>query len=176
MIRRFPTRRLWLAAAFLPVAGCDVYDEPVAARQAAPWPALADGTTASVRPTSIEYVEGYEAAAARAAAEDKPLFVMCRAGWCRWCSEMTAKVLSDEQIVRRSRTFVCVAVDADREADVCRRLGIRGFPTVLLIAPDGRELSRHTGRMSQKSLASLLDEAHARPSETLANPAAPLRR
>ena len=172
-----PPFGVWLSIAFmLCAAGCDVYDEPVrpvADRDAASgWSGLADGQRpyAGARPTGIEFVEGYASALARAELERKPLLVLFRASWCRWCGEMTAKVLSEQQVVQRSRRFICVAVDADRDRQICRTHGVRGYPTILVLSPDGRELARRTGKVAPKALATLLDEVDF-PAATMAAPA-----
>ncbi len=160
-----PSVGAWLSiAVVLAATGCDVYDEPVrpvADREAVPgWNGLAEGQRpySIGRPAGIEFVEGYASAVARAELERKPLLVLFRASWCRWCGEMTAKVLSEQQVVQRSRRFVCVAVDADRDPDICRTHGVRGYPTILVISPDGREISRRTGKVALKTLVAMLDD------------------
>lgn len=57
---------------------------------------------------------------------------------------------------------MCVTLDADRDAEVCQRLGVRGFPTVILQTPTGREVKRLTGRTEVRTLAAAIDEATAR--------------
>lgn len=93
----------------------------------------------------IEYVEGYEAGLRRAAADDRPMLVIFRAAWCRWCAELSQGPLADRRLVDISRQFVCVLVDADRHAADCRRWGVKEFPTVLIASPSGEERRRWTG-------------------------------
>jgi thiol:disulfide interchange protein len=157
-------------------AGCDVYDEPATAvadrSNADPWSGLSESQrpqAGTIRQAGIEYVEGYDSALARAAAERKPVLVLFRASWCRWCGDMTGRVLSEERVVRQSHRFVCVAVDADRDREICRRHDIRGFPTILLLGDDGREIARRTGRVGPAELASLLEKVEVDPT-TLATP------
>ena len=160
------------------LTGCDIYDEPAQpAAERDPsrgWSSLADGqrsyALASGKPTGIEYVEGYESAVTRAGLERKPLLILFRAGWCRWCGEMTSQVLASREVVEHSRRFICVAVDADRDRAVCRAHGVRGFPTILLVSADGRELARRTGKVSPDALVGMLDEVVA-PEAGLASPA-----
>jgi len=165
VLRERPSPAGWLSIAVVLVAtGCDVYDEPVrpvADRDDVPgWNGLAEGQRpyATGRPAGIEFVEGYPSALARAELERKPMLVLFRASWCRWCGEMTVKVLPEQQVVQRSRRFICVAVDADRDPDICRTHGVRGYPTILLISPDGREIARRTGKVALKTLVAMLDE------------------
>jgi thioredoxin-like negative regulator of GroEL len=67
-------------------------------------------------------------------------------------------VLSEQQVVQRSRKFICVAVDADRDPEICRTRGVRGYPTILVLSPDGREMARVTGKVALKTLVTMLDD------------------
>ena len=58
-----------------------------------------------------------------------------------------------------SRRAVCVLIDADRDAETCRTLGVKGFPTLLVLDPDGTERFRATGRTLPDTLAAALATA-----------------
>jgi thiol-disulfide isomerase/thioredoxin len=45
----------------------------------------------------------------------------------------------------------------DQDSAVSTALGVRGFPTTLIVAADGRILARHTGEVSGASLAALVE-------------------
>jgi hypothetical protein len=107
---------------------------------------------------AIEYVEGFEAGQRRAAAEGRPMLVLFRASWCRWCAELARGPLVDRRLVGLSRQFVCVMVDADRHPDECRRFGVREFPTLLLATSAGVERRRWTGCPAADELVSGLSE------------------
>lgn len=49
----------------------------------------------------------------------------------------------------------------DPDSAVSTALGVRGFPTTLIIAADGRILARHTGEVSAASLAALVETIEA---------------
>jgi hypothetical protein len=131
-------------------AGCEVRDE-LASPPAADWPAVPviDARplfpAAGATPTAVEYVEGYESGLRRAAEDGRPLLVVFRGSWCRWSAELVHGTLADQRIVDLSRRFVCVAVDADRDAATCRRFAVDRFPTVLLVDAAGTERFRVTG-------------------------------
>lgn len=153
------------------IAGCDIRDEAVEPAATAPLlrtdAALAGmlGRAAErITPQrrALEYVDGFEAGRKRAAAEAKPLLVICRAAWCRWSAEMTQDTLAEPRIIGLASRFVCVMVDADRHADTCRDLDVTAFPTVILLAPTGEERYRGVGRPSTPELVAAL-EATLRP-------------
>lgn len=143
-------------------AGCDVRDEPVR-QMVERWPGLGASSGSLVsggaREMTIEFVEDHAMARVRADAEGRPLMILFRAAWCRHSAEMARGILLDPEIVRRSRRFICVAVDADRDRAVCREYGVNGFPTILVVDADGTEVERHVGAMSPEHMAKLLDQS-----------------
>jgi len=138
----------------------DEVAEPAGARPIRLAPAVPETAAA------IEFVEGFAAGQRRAAAEARPMLVLFRASWCRWCAELARGALIDRRLVGLSRQFVCVMVDADRHPDECRRFGVREFPTLLLTTPAGAERRRWTGCPSADELVSGLSESL--PTERLA--------
>lgn len=159
--RRYRAQAVAAALAVFVTAGCEIRDEHVrAAGSARLWPAArtaddAGGADAQFR--DVEFVEGYEAAARRAAAEGRPLLLVFGASWCRWSGELARGPLADRDVVARSRRFVCVFVDADRDAATCRTFGVTAFPTVLVLDSGGGERFRATGAGAGGSLAAALD-------------------
>lgn len=154
-----PRRRRTVVAAWLVVlAGCDIRDE--APRPPRPQSLLGSGIAPGARGApAIEYVGGYDAGRQRALAEDRPLLLVCTAAWCRFSIDMTQRTLRDPGLVAVSRRAVCVQLDADRDATTCRALGVKGFPTLLVLASDGEERLRSTGRSSPEVLAAALERA-----------------
>jgi len=160
-----PRRTLlgWAGAGLLLVSlGCDVRDEPVR-EMVERWPGLGPSggplVSGAGRDTAIEFVEDHGMARARAGAEGRPLLILFRASWCRHSADMSRGMLLDPEIVRRSRRFICVAVDADRDRDICESYGVTGFPTLLVLSADGTELERQVGAMPPERMAAMLDRS-----------------
>lgn len=147
--------------------GCSVRDEqvrPAAATRAWSDAALeASRRDAEPRPEAtdirgIEYVEGYAAGRRRATAEGLPMLLVFRATWCRWSGELAHGPLADRGVVTAARRFVCVTIDADRDADTCRDFGVTGFPTVIVVDAAGQERFRATGAAAAGRLALVMRE------------------
>jgi hypothetical protein len=167
------------------VIGCDIHDEPVRPAAATTdqllrgdTPLLVDmlnrdSDAPAIKPTTLEYVDGFDAGLKRAATESKPLLVICRAAWCRWSAEMTQGTLADPRIIQLATRFVCVMVDADRHAATCHDLGVTAFPTVIVLTSSGQEKLRSVGRPATHKLADAL-EATLRPA-IAARPGLPLK-
>lgn len=167
------------------VIGCDIHDEPVRPAAAttdqllrADSPLLVDMLdrdldAPAIKPTTLEYVDGFDAGRKRAATESKPLLVICRAAWCRWSADMTQGTLAHPRIIQLASRFVCVMVDADRHPDTCRELDVTAFPTVIVLTSAGEEKLRSVGRPATHELADAL-EATLRPTMA-ARPGLPLK-
>jgi protein disulfide-isomerase len=96
-----------------------------------------------------------EAAQAVAEVEGKHLFVyFAGSDWCGWCDRFHNEVLTTSRFESYlDESFVPVLIDFPRgieqteqlKADnqvVARRMGIEGFPTVVLMDAEGKELGR----------------------------------
>jgi len=139
----------------LAATGCEIRDEAAAAAAARALRLKAGPAEAA--PAAIEYVEGFAAGLRRSTAENRPLLVVFKARWCRWCAEFAEGTLADRRVVGRSRQFVCVLVDADRHADDCRRFDVREFPTLLVATPGGDEVRRWSGCPAAAEIAAALE-------------------
>jgi hypothetical protein len=135
--------------------GFEVHDEVVARTK--PRAVRLAAVPTDPATAAIEYVEGYDAGARRAAAEDRPMLVIFRAGWCRWSAELAQGPLADRRLVAHSRKFVCVVIDADRHAADCKRFGVKEFPTVLLASSGGTEYRRWTGCPTVEDLVTAMN-------------------
>lgn len=148
-----------LAAALLAGAlGCDIRDERP--RPAATQLLLSAGIAAADRAKPvIEFAGGYAATRQRAAAEGRPVLLVCTAAWCRFSADLAQRTLQDPGVVAVSRRALCVLLDADRDAEACSILGVWAFPTVLVLDASGAERLRVTGRSPPATLAMQLEGA-----------------
>lgn len=143
-----------LAALFaLALAACQKTPEPPAA--AAPAAAHSEG---------IEWFQGeLPAAFEQAKAEGKPVFLYWGADWCPPCLQLKASVLKRPDFVAKSKLFVPVYLDGD--AAGAQRWGeefkVQGYPTVVILTPDRREITRLSGGMDLERYAEVLDNALA---------------
>jgi len=96
--------------------------------------------------------------------------------WCVWCKVQDSATYSVPEFVEYSKRYLWVKVDAERDTLAARKYGIRAYPTVVVVRPDGLEYDRVVGytrpadfqaqvedyRAGRNTLAALLDgeEAH----------------
>jgi thiol:disulfide interchange protein DsbD len=95
---------------------------------------------------ALPYVASLAEARAQAAREGKLVMVNFYASWCGWCRKLESKTLADPQVVKALAPLVPVRLDGDREGrDEAARLKVRGYPTIVFLAADGREVGRIPG-------------------------------
>jgi len=84
---------------------------------------------------------------ARAAAENKPIFLSIGYATCHWCHVMEQESFEDEEAARLlNDTFVCIKVDREERPDIdavymaaCHLLnGSGGWPLTIFMTPDKR--------------------------------------
>ena len=153
---------LTLPIAFaLALAACSPAPEP--ASPSSPKPAAAPPAPArSAAPhdsAGIAWREGdVDAAFAAARAEGKPVFLYWGAIWCPPCNQVKATIFNRQDFIDRARFFVPVYLDGDTPS--AQRLGARfnvsGYPTMILFAPDGRELTRLPGEVDAEQYMRVL--------------------
>ena len=101
----------------------------------------------------------FDKAAAVAKEQGKDLFVdFTGSDWCGWCKRLDAEVFSHEEFLNAAtKKFVLVALDfprdeavkakvpnPDRNAELSEKYEVQGFPTILLMTPEG-EVFGQTG-------------------------------
>lgn len=85
-----------------------------------------------------------EAAFALARSQQRPLFLYWGAVWCPPCNRVKSEIFARDEFVRRSAAVLCCQLDGDgRGAQaLAARYGLRSYPTLVLFAPDGGEITR----------------------------------
>jgi thioredoxin:protein disulfide reductase len=93
----------------------------------------------------IVFRDGTLAELRAAAAQGRPVFVDFSADWCVSCHELERVTFANPAVIQAARDFHVFRVDLTRfnsaEAQEWRKeFAIRGLPTVVFLAPDGREV------------------------------------
>lgn len=104
-----------------------------------------------------DWVTNFKKASATAKESGKYILLdFCGSDWCGWCKKLDNEVFSKNEFKKYAKSnLVCVQVDFPRykrqngglkkqNAKLMKQYGVQGFPTVILLAPDG-ELVGKTG-------------------------------
>jgi protein disulfide-isomerase len=93
-----------------------------------------------------------EEAFAKAKTDNKLVFVFWGAAWCPPCNELKSEVFSKPRFAELMKNFVPLYLDGDTDqAQVWgERLSASGYPTVLVLTSDGRELYRLSTSLNEE--------------------------
>jgi thiol:disulfide interchange protein len=94
----------------------------------------------------------------KANAEGKPLMVAFVTGWCGYCRQMDRVTWKDPDVLDELAGTIPVRVNAEesverngyRGVEIAARFNVGTYPTMLLLEPGGRELSRVVGYKSPR--------------------------
>ena len=122
--------------------------------------ALVAATCASATPAAAQDVRwrhDYAAARKEATASGRPLLLDFGTEACVWCRKLDATTFRDRTVIELlNNSFIPVKVDGDREAWLTKTVGVQAYPTLVLIAADGKVLARHEGYADVEKLMGLL--------------------
>ncbi len=96
------------------------------------------------------------AALARDAAGPRPLAVLVSHPSCGWCHRMIEESSSAPAVLRSANEVVLTVLDAAQRPDLAALLGVRSFPTLVLINRAGKEVRRVGGYLKPEDLATTL--------------------
>jgi thiol-disulfide isomerase/thioredoxin len=86
---------------------------------------------------------GLDAALAQAKASGKKLFLDFEATWCGPCHTMDDWIWTDAEVAAKLNTeYLGVKIDVDLEKGLVQRFQTKGYPTMIILGADGRELRR----------------------------------
>jgi thiol-disulfide isomerase/thioredoxin len=104
-----------------------------------------------------------DAAFALARSRQRPLFLYWGAVWCPPCNRVKAEIFARDEFIRRSASVVCCHLDGDTPGAqaLAARYGLRSYPTLVLFAPDGGDITRLPCELDGELFADAFDTALA---------------
>jgi len=106
---------------------------------------------------------GIDAAFALARAQQRPLFLYWGAAWCPPCNRVKAEIFARDEFVQRTAAVLCYKLDGDSPdaQALAAQYRLRSYPTLVLYAPDGSEITRLPCELDGELFVAAFDTALA---------------
>ncbi len=106
-----------------------------------------------------------------------PVLMFVTSDHCYYCKKMLSETLMHPQLAPAvAQLFETTTVNANQNPELVQKLGVRAFPTTLVVSPDGRLLSKLEGFVAPQMLGEHLNpvlrayyELTERPADSVAN-------
>ena len=115
------------------------------------------------RHSDVPWENDLPQALARARETGQPLLIEFQADRCAPCRRMKRDVFPRSDVARALQGWVPVQVDVDAQPGVSEQYGVHALPTFLVLASDGRELSRTEGSMTAEQFIAFVADAGVDP-------------
>ncbi len=101
----------------------------------------------------IAFDDNFERGMQTADETGRPSLVFFTLPQCSNGNQMLDSTFRNNEIQSLSRRFVCIMIDASKHATLCEKYQVKGFPTILLLSPQGIELQRMSGKQNADQLS-----------------------
>jgi thioredoxin-like negative regulator of GroEL len=109
-------------------------------------------------PAGIEWRLAVDAALADAGTHSRPILLDMYTDWCVWCKVLDESTYTDAKFIEFSKGFTCAKVNAEVDTATASRYRVRGYPTVLVLRPDGTEIDRVVGYYRAPEFMALVED------------------
>ena len=99
------------------------------------------------------YAEGRQ----RGEAENKKVFLVFNADWCRYCLQMEKETFQNPTVIAYvNRNFVPISVNSDREQNIAAKYSVRGLPSTWFISEKGDRIGNRPGYIAVDEMLKIL--------------------
>ena len=90
---------------------------------------------AGAKTNLIPWEKDLKSAVLKAQKEEKPLLIRFEADWCTFCKKMEQDTFNNRKVATKIKSsFIPVVVNADKNPDVMKALGVKALPTTIILS------------------------------------------
>lgn len=120
------------------------------------------GAAAPATVVAPVFHSSFQTAADAAAADQSLVLLVFSAEWCGPCKLLKSQTLSSAEFSRQESPLHVADVDIDANQKMASDFAVEAVPTLILLTPDGKIISRQTGFMKAIELTLWLETGRAR--------------
>jgi len=103
--------------------------------------------------SGIKWNENFQSAIEESKKLNKPMFVYFGTSWCFYCKQLEEETFTNQDVQNKIiENYIPVKVDGDTNPELCSRYNVLGFPTIVIIDSNEKELSFIEGFYSSSEL------------------------
>jgi thioredoxin-related protein len=101
----------------------------------------------------FSYAEGRQ----RGEDENKKVFLVFNADWCRYCLQMEKETFQNPTVIAYvNRHFVPISVNSDKEQKIAAKYNVRGLPSTWFISENGDRIGNRPGYIDSDEMLKIL--------------------
>ncbi len=109
--------------------------------------------SASVQAEPLVWNEDMQVAWKNAQEKGQPLLLFVSTEHCSYCERMKRQTFQDKTVIKHvSEGFVAVAVDAEKQSELVKKLRVRLLPTTVIVDVEGRVVDSIRGFQTAEQL------------------------
>lgn len=97
----------------------------------------------------------------KAKSQNKVVMVDVLTEWCKWCVELDNKVYSNKEVsdfANLNQVNYKIDAEVGEGIDFAKQYNISGYPTILFLNPEGKEIDRIVGYMPAKDFLGIMSD------------------
>lgn len=112
----------------------------------------------------LNWLSDWTDASSTAKKEGRQMIAMFHTEWCPYCTFLEERIFGQSDVVDKMEKFVLLKLDGDKPVTqpLMDKLGVKGFPTFIVLNPEEKELLRFNDINSADELLKLLSDIESK--------------
>ena len=107
--------------------------------------------------SQIKWMESFDLGLNESNKSNKPMFVYFSTSWCSYCKQLESETFTNQEIINKiTENYIPVKIDGDTNPELCSRYNVLGFPTMVIIDSNEKQLDVIEGFHSPSELLNRL--------------------